>query len=136
MEGSDELDRSAVRDAPSATLGTIGPDGRPHLVPIIFAVLASGQLVTVIDHKPKRTRSLQRLGNIERDSRVALLIDRYSEDWTKLWWVRIDGDAHVTESPPPGGLEALTTKYTVYRTEPPAGPWIVIDPLSVRTWTA
>lgn len=136
MTGSEDLADHALREARRAVLGTIGADGRPHLVPIVFAAVAARQLVTAIDHKPKGTRRLQRLRNVERDPRITLLVDHYSEEWSQLWWVRVDGTARIWTEAPPGGQEALTAKYPVYRTEPPQGPWLVIEASNIVTWTA
>jgi PPOX class probable F420-dependent enzyme len=132
----DKFALNALRGARRGILGTIGPEGRPHLVPIVFALLTGGEIVTAVDHKPKSTRDLKRLHNIERDPRVTLLVDEYDEDWSRLWWVRVDGLAHVSELVPPGAAEALAEKYAAYRESPPPGPWIVIEPVSFVTWSA
>ena len=112
-----------------ARLATIGADGRPHLVPVTFAV-AGEEIVTAVDHKPKRTRALQRLRDIERDPRVTLLADHYDDaDWDALWWVRADGTARVAEEVP----RALVERYAQYRERPPEGPAIIV---SVERWSA
>ncbi|MFI6296265.1 TIGR03668 family PPOX class F420-dependent oxidoreductase [Nonomuraea sp. NPDC050790] len=112
-----------------ARLATTGADGEPHLVPVTFA-LEDDQVVIAIDHKPKRTRELRRVRNIRENPRVALLADRYDDDWTRLWWVRADGLARVTaECPAAVGLAA---KYEQYRRVPPGGPYLVVE---VRRWT-
>jgi len=115
-----------------ARLATVGADGRPHLVPVTFAV-AGDVIVTAVDHKPKRTTALRRLANIAANPRVSLLVDEYSEDWTSLWWVRADGPARVVEAGPDRATAAarLVAKYDQYRARPPAGPAIVIE---VRRW--
>lgn len=114
-----------------ATLGTVGPAG-PHLVPVVFAV-AGDRIYTAIDHKPKRTRRLQRLANIERDPHVSLLADEYDEDWARLWWVRADGTADVVAAADePTGLGLLVEKYRQYEGNIPDGPLIVV---TVSTWT-
>ena len=77
-------------DARVARLATVSRDGRPHVVPICF-VLDGDTLHTAVDEKPKRTRSLQRLRNIEANPNVEVLIDGYDEDWSRLWWVRLRG---------------------------------------------
>ena len=51
------------------------------------------RLYSAVDHKPKRSRALQRLENIAANPAVSLLVDDYAEDWSKLWWVRADGTA-------------------------------------------
>src|SRR3954453_6020455 len=98
-----------------ARLATVGADGRPHLVPCTFA-LVDGRIVSVVDQKPKRTTALRRLANIRADARVSLLVDRYDEDWTRLWWVRADGDGVVVEDgrERDAALVALALKYPQY----------------------
>lgn len=99
-----------------ARLGTLAADGRPHLVPVCFA-LDGNDVVIAVDEKPKRGGRLARLRNIERDPRATLLIDRYDhEDWTKLRWVRLECDARIVER---GGEDApaltlLRARYTQY----------------------
>ena len=92
------MDRAeALRRVTEARVGrfaTTRPDGRPHLVPVTFAVLGS-ILVHMIDHKPKTTDRLQRLANLDSDGRVSLLVDHYEDSWDRLWWVRVDGHATV-----------------------------------------
>jgi PPOX class probable F420-dependent enzyme len=80
-----------------ARLATAGNDGRPHLVPIVFAV--SGDIVySAVDAKPKRTTALRRLANVREHPPVALLVDHYDDaDWGALWWVRADGRGRVLD---------------------------------------
>jgi len=113
-----------------ARLATLGPDGAPRLVPVCF-VVERDLIHSAIDGKPKSTRRLARLAAIARDSRVSLLVDEWSEDWSRLWWVRADGRARVTELE--GSVAArLAAKYPQYRADPPAGPMIEI---AVERWT-
>jgi PPOX class probable F420-dependent enzyme len=125
--------RRLLGSARVARLGTVGGDGAPHLVPVVFA-LVGDRLVTAVDGKPKRTRALRRLENIRRHGRVSVLADHYEEDWARLWWVRADGDALVHEARSPVGAEALAAlrqKYPQYAAQPPPGPVVVIE---VDTW--
>ena len=120
-----------------AHLATIGRDGRPDVVPITFAL--DGQTVyTGVDHKPKRSRELARLANIERDPRVTLLADRYDDTWSKLWWVRLRGDASVVADGTDLdlGIQALTEKYEQYRRTRLRGPIVVVRVESVLGWAA
>ncbi|CAN5864311.1 TIGR03668 family PPOX class F420-dependent oxidoreductase [soil metagenome] len=119
---------------PVAVLATIGDDGRPHLVPFTFGESAPRQLVSAVDAKPKSTRRLQRLENIERDPRVTVLAHEYDSDWTRLWWVRAEGQAEVVDSPPPGA-HRLFDRYPQYLDQT-LGPWIVIDVENVAGWSA
>src|ERR687887_1022758 len=79
-----------------ARLATASADARPHLIPIVFAV-ARDVLYTAVDAKPKRSTSLRRLANIAANPAVAVLVDHYEDDWTRLWWGRADGTARIAE---------------------------------------
>jgi PPOX class probable F420-dependent enzyme len=119
---------------PVARLATIRPDGAPRVVPVCFA-LDGDIMYSAVDEKPKRTRRLARLDDIARDPRVEVVIDHYDDDWTRLWWVRLRGRAHVVERDH-RALELLCAKYPQYRERPPLGPFIVVD-IEVRTaWSA
>jgi PPOX class probable F420-dependent enzyme len=115
-----------------ARLATVGPDGRPHVVPICFA-LDGDTLYTAVDAKPKSTRALRRLADIEADPRVEVVIDHYEDDWSRLWWVRLSGRAHVVGHHA-RGLELLCAKYPQYANDPPAGPFVVVEVDSRREW--
>ncbi|MDE3133784.1 MAG: TIGR03668 family PPOX class F420-dependent oxidoreductase [Acidobacteriota bacterium] len=119
-----------------ARLATVGSTGAPHLVPITFALLDERTLVSAVDHKPKRTRALRRLANIEANPRVSVLVDHYEDDWTKLWWARADGHARVCKAAPAGAAEALAQRYADYRARPPAGPFIVVEVERLSCWRA
>ena len=114
-------------------LATVTPEGRPHVVPVCFA-LHDGRIYTAVDAKPKATRALQRLENVRAHGRASLLVDHYEEDWTRLWWVRVDGAAEVVRSEP--AIDALAEKYDQYRAARPAGPLIAIAPEQWRSWVA
>jgi len=112
-------------------LATVTAGGRPHVVPVCFA-LHEAAIVTAVDAKPKATRALQRLANVRATGRASLLVDHYEEDWGRLWWVRVDGAAEVTESE--AAIDALAEKYVQYRAQRPAGPVIVLRPGAWRSW--
>jgi PPOX class probable F420-dependent enzyme len=114
-----------------ARLATVRDDGAPHLVPIVFA-LVEEVIYSAVDAKPKRHNRLQRLANIAHEPRVSVLVDRYDDDWTALWWVRADGLATVLPASP-AAVDALTAKYPQYRAAPPPGPFLEIQ---VRRWSA
>lgn len=129
--------RERVRDARIARLATVGVDGRPHLVPLCFA-LEGEVLYSAVDEKPKRSKLLKRLENIRANPEVAVLVDHYDEDWTRLWWVRLDGTARVLDdgSEREHGLELLREKYEQYRLEPPSGAVIAVHVERWRGWAA
>jgi PPOX class probable F420-dependent enzyme len=112
-------------------LATVTADGGPHVVPVTFALLG-GTIVTAVDAKPKTTRALRRLENVRATGRASLLVDHYDEDWSALWWVRVDGRAAVIESD--AAIDALVAKYEQYRTARPAGPVIAIEPDHWCSW--
>lgn len=117
-----------------ARLATVGEDGRPHVVPICFA-LDGDRLYTAVDEKPKSTRALRRLANIEADPRVEVVIDHWDEDWSELWWIRLAGRAEIVEHDE-RALELLQAKYPQYREEPPQGPFVVVEIETRRDWRA
>src|SRR5205814_1068673 len=80
--------------ARAGRLGTVDPTYGVHLVPITFA-LVGDTILTAVDHKPKISRRLRRIANIERNHDVTVLVDHYEEDWTRLWWCRLAGTARV-----------------------------------------
>jgi PPOX class probable F420-dependent enzyme len=126
--------RSRLARARVARLATADASGRPHVVPVTFAVeggTGGGDRVYIaIDHKPKTTTDLKRLRNIRENPAVSVLADHYEDDWAALWWARADGRAVVvpadaTERQRP--LDLLAAKYPQYRQRRPEGPVIVID---------
>jgi PPOX class probable F420-dependent enzyme len=121
-------------EARVARLATVGADGRPHVVPICFA-LDGDTLYSAVDSKPKSTRRLRRLANIEANPQVEVVIDHWDEDWSRLWWVRLSGRARIVEQEA-RGLELLQAKYAQYRAAPPEGPFIVVMVESRREWSA
>ena len=130
-------ERRFVEHARVARLATVRPDGTPHLVVVTFA-LVGDTVVTAVDEKPKRTRELQRLANIEHQPAVSLLVDRYDEDWSQLGWVRLDGTAEVVRDEPRCSdlIEPLIGKYEQYHERPPRGPVVVIGVRRVTSWSA
>ncbi|HEY1368177.1 MAG TPA: pyridoxamine 5'-phosphate oxidase family protein [Gaiellaceae bacterium] len=75
--------RERVAAARVARLGTLDPDGRPHLVPIVFA-LADETVYSAVDAKPKRSRTLRRIENARERPDVTVLVDEYDADWRRL----------------------------------------------------
>jgi len=122
-----------VAAVPVARLATVGRDGRPHVVPICF-VLDGETLYTAVDEKPKRTRRLKRLENIEANPHVEVLIDHYEDDWSELWWVRLRGTARIVEDP--RAVDLLVAKYPQYAERRPEGPVIAVDVEERSEWTS
>jgi PPOX class probable F420-dependent enzyme len=121
-----------------ARLATVGGDGRPHLVPIVFAIEGE-RLYFAVDAKPKRTRDLQRLRNIVANPAVAILFDDYDDtDWSRLWWVRAEGEARIVEDGPEfdHALDLLTRRYPQYERSRPVGPVVVVSTHRWSGWSA
>ena len=116
-----------------ARLVTVSPGGRPHIVPVTFAV--DGDVIySAVDAKPKTTARLARLRNITAEPRVAMLADHYEADWDRLWWARADGTATILHGPAAmaAALALLARRYPQYRASPPGGPVIRVQ---VERWT-
>lgn len=120
-----------------ARLATVTEAGRPHLVPVTFAV-DGDRIYIAVDAKPKTTRDLRRLRNIRANPQVAVLADRYDDDWSALWWVRADGRAVILDSArqTAGPIALLTGRYPQYRDLPPSGPVIEITAERWTGWAA
>jgi PPOX class probable F420-dependent enzyme len=133
-----EVMRSRVAAAPVARLATLRPDGTPRLVPITFVLLDDLICSAVDEVKPKSTTRLARLADVARDPRVGIVVDHYAEDWSALWWVRVDGTAAVHEDGllHERALGALVAKYPPYGAAPPSGPVVVVTPTRWTGWSA
>jgi PPOX class probable F420-dependent enzyme len=89
-------------------LATADRYGAPHVVPVCFA-FADEALYITIDEKPKRADvPLKRLRNIAENPAVAVVVDRYDDDWTRLGWVMLRGAAEIlTDKPEHARAQAL-----------------------------
>jgi PPOX class probable F420-dependent enzyme len=145
MRMSSSAARARFAQSPTATLGTVDAEGRPHLVPVTYVLTADDHVYIAVDAKPKRSAQLKRLDNIAANPNVSLLADEYADDWERLWWARADGTAAVrafadlpaTPALPtlPDGsalLAAFQSRYPWYVEHPPVGP--VID-IAVTRWS-
>jgi PPOX class probable F420-dependent enzyme len=117
----------------------VRPDGTPHVVPFVFALIEAGgvlRLYWAVDRKPKASSRLQRIDNIRANPAVEVVIDRYDDDWDRLWWVRLSGTGRVVTSQDERAtaLDALAAKYPEYSTQPPDGDVVAIDIRSVSSW--
>src|ERR1700704_614805 len=113
--------------SPVAMLATVGADGAPHLVPVVFAV-HDDVVYTAVDAKRKSTHRLRRLANIEGNPQVTMLVDHYDGDWTQLWWVRADGVAaiHYSGEEMATGYFLLRRKYPQYQRIGLDGPVLTV----------
>jgi PPOX class probable F420-dependent enzyme len=122
-----------------ARLATLDADRKPHMVPICFSYDGS-VFYTAIDRKPKSVAPTQlaRLKNIRKTPQVALLIDEYDEDWTRLWYVLVRGEAELVSVPAERerALVQLRAKYPQYRAGMLAddAPIVRITPQRITSW--
>jgi PPOX class probable F420-dependent enzyme len=110
------------------------PKGAPAAAQVPGPTLVT--IYSAVDAKPKTSRSLRRLANLRANPAASLLVDHYDEDWTALWWVRVDGRGRVidTGDERSRALALLAAKYPQYRAEPPPGPVIALDVTTWRAW--
>jgi PPOX class probable F420-dependent enzyme len=129
--------RQLAESARVGHLGTAGVDGQPHVVPVCF-VLIDETAYTAVDHKPKRTTQLRRIANVTATGHACLLVDEYGEDWSTLWWVRLDGHGRVVDGPDEAAraIAGLRDKYQQYAELPPTGPVLAVDVTRWSGWSA
>jgi len=126
---------SRIGLAGHGTLGTVHPERGIDAVPVVFVVV-DGQVVVPVDTaKAKAGRRLQRLANVDADPRVVLLVDRYDDDWSRLWWVRIHGEA-VEVDASPAHLSALAAAFPSYEDVGTVTGALVLTPTETTGWSA
>jgi PPOX class probable F420-dependent enzyme len=119
-----------------ARLATADATGRPHLVPIAFA-LDGDTIYSAVDAKPKRTRALRRLTNVRENPAVALLVDHWDEDdWERLWWVRADGEARILAPDDPEATHAIALLRERYPKQRDHGEVLAVAVTRWSGWTA
>ncbi len=131
----------AVRlsETPVGHLATADANGRPHVIPVCFAY--DGHCIySVLDAKPKRgtLTGLRRVRNILANPQVSLVIDHYDEDWTRLWYLLVQGRAELVENgpEPSTAIALLREKYSQYRNMALDGnPVIRITPERATGWS-
>jgi PPOX class probable F420-dependent enzyme len=138
-----EQARERFAGARVARLATADAGGRPHIVPVVFAVRIDGALGIVysaVDGKPKQTTALRRLANVRANPTVSLLVDHYDDaDWTALWWARADGTGRVLSPDEPEArlaVDLLMRRYPQYRAQPPLGPVLAVTVTGWASWSA
>jgi len=139
---SDRAVSDFISAATIAHLATVSAAGEPHNVPLCFW-FDGARFYFVIDEKPKRKTgvAIKRMRNIAENPRVALLIDHYDDDWTRLAYVLINGAAQVVEDAGEysRAIENLRAKYSQYRNmqlSSEKNPLVRIDPDRVHAWGA
>lgn len=135
-------ERALLESRPVGYLATNGPTGRPHLVPVCFALVDGDHrplLAIAIDEKPKRHAHLTRVANLRRDPRAALLVDHYETDWARLAWLRLDLEGAVLDRGDawPAALAALRDRYPQYRPmHLEARPLLRLRIVGIASWFA
>jgi PPOX class probable F420-dependent enzyme len=133
--------RARLKAARVARLATLDEEGNPHILPVCF-VCVGPAFYTAVDSKPKRVppQRLARLRHIRAMPQVALVIDEYQENWSRLWWILVRGKAKLL---PPSArkerarvIRALKAKYRQYAAGMLAedAPIISITPESIVCW--
>ncbi|HUA15622.1 MAG TPA: TIGR03668 family PPOX class F420-dependent oxidoreductase [Verrucomicrobiae bacterium] len=131
--------RARLEAARIARLATLDSQRKPHVIPICF-VWDGSVFYSAIDHKPKRVTPdrLKRLKNIRETPHVALLVDQYDEDWTRLWYVLVHGNADLVSAAPERkrAIQLLRAKYPQYDESMLAddAPVLRITPMRVVAW--
>lgn len=109
---------SFLRRQRVARLATADAAGRPHVVPICFTV-AAGTLYTAIDRKPKTVGpwALRRIRNVRENPHAAVVVDVYTEDWSQLGFLMLEGPARILERgrAHSRAITSLRRKYPQYR---------------------
>lgn len=132
--------RELLESGRIARMATVDATGKPHIVPVCYAYV-SGLIYTPIDKKPKSVPvySLGRIKNIRSNPYVSIVIDKYYEDWDRLYYLKISGRASLIEDGEEyeNSLMSLCEKYAQYRDMNllnPALPVIRVMPLRIVSW--
>ena len=131
--------RAKLENARVARLATLDSERNPHVIPVCFAFDGS-VFYSAMDRKPKRVAPsrLARLKNVRETPSVALLVDHYDEDWTRLWYVLVRGEAQEVsdQAEHQRAIQCLRGKYPQYDRNMLADDALVlrITPLRVTAW--
>lgn len=134
-----DQERKYLETARIGRLATADAGGRPHVVPVCFA-MENDHVVIPIDEKPQRVspERLRRCRDIEENPRVAVVVDHYTEEWSQLGWVKVLGTATLSAPEQEGHASAIDTlrqKYDQYvEHDLENRPLIRIAPGSVQSW--
>ena len=147
MKLSTDVIETRLKNWPVARLATVNPAGIPHQVPIVF-VWQTGKIWSPVDGKPKDGAQLARITNALANPTGSILLDEYTDDWSQLWWLRIDVSLEVirvdeandqTKRDTAKAIVALESKYPQYRhtpvlTDPPT--LLRMTPGAFASWQA
>ena len=147
MKLSDKAITGYFKTWPVARLATLDKDGSPHLIPLVF-VYQGASFWSPVDGKPKRGGELARIRNAIRNPNGCLLLDHYEEDWSSLWWIRVDVRLEVIRLKDQSGaqldrasraIQALERKYPQYSTTPvlnQTNTLLAMHTVGIRSWVA
>ena len=129
-----------LRSARTGHLATADAKGRPQVVPVCF-VFDGQAIYSVLDAKPKTTplRQLRRVKNILANPQVSLVVDHYEENWDKLQYILVSGDAELLESDEKWvvAIAMLREKYPQYQAmDLDQSPVIKITPVGYSPWSS
>ena len=129
-----------LRSARTGHLATADAKGRPQVVPVCF-VFDGQAIYSVLDAKPKTTplRQLRRVKNILANPQVSLVVDHYEENWDKLQYILVSGDAELLESDEKWvvAIAMLREKYPQYQAmDLDQNPVIKITPVRYSPWSS
>ncbi len=131
--------KALIKGAKVARLSTVDQKSYPYVVPVVF-VFHENSFFIPLDEKKKtvNSRNLKRVKNIEKNPNVTLLIDKYQNDWKKLFFLMIHGKAKVID----GNNKLidkihklLVSKYPQYKKIGIGNSCIKIEPTKVRFWS-
>ena len=133
--------RGKLKQARLARLATLDARHNPHIVPICF-VFDGSVFYTAVDRKPKRVaaQKLARLRNLRASSQVALVVDDYKEDWTRLWYILVRGTGRQlpvsARQEHQRAIRLLRNKYSQYAGGmlPDDAPVIRVTPQRIVSW--
>jgi PPOX class probable F420-dependent enzyme len=136
---SNDVCWSRLADSGHGVLATVHARRGVDAVPVVYVVVPGSLGATIVvpidTVKPKRPGRLQRMANIEADARCVLLVDRFSDDWSQLWWVRVHADAAASPV-----TEAVATRlsdhFAEYRRLGAVAAVITLRPTEVSGWSA
>lgn len=124
--------------APVGHLATVDSHGMPHVIPVCY-VLDGQFLYSALDQKPKRApvTRLRRVRNIQANPNVALVVDHYEADWSRLWYILVTGQAELLrdDAERSRAIGLLRQKYPQYQDmDIDQNPVIKIIPSKIIPW--
>ncbi|GMQ85697.1 MAG: hypothetical protein BMS9Abin07_1265 [Acidimicrobiia bacterium] len=127
-----------VEAARHAVLGTVHSDRGVDLVPVVFAIDEAHLLFIPVDTvKAKVSTRLQRIDNLRNDPRCTVLVEAYDDDWSRLWWVRINGHgAEASAADTERFVPLLADRYPQYRDSASVVGGVVVRTVNVAGWSA